>query len=216
VTARRCCKVFAGFALCGAMSLAAADDVAFLDATAAGPDAVDDVARRDAADVRPKAEAGGISQLWALLSNQLRMSRVSAPDWIRHITKSSPGRQDRVSDEPQLVLQRHRNDGAELLTVRYPLVEFGSVSAYAGAGLNRTVYFAESNYGETFMTRGGRHRAVGAAAELGAELHVSERLAVNAELRWIDLAADAGMLRSGDSLVSADPLALGISLGWRF
>lgn len=216
MTARRCCRVFAGFALCGAMSLAAADDVAFLDATAAGPDAVDAVATQNAADVGPKTEAGGISRLWEQLSNQLRMRRVSAPDWIRHFTRISPGRQDRASDEPQLVLQRDRNDGAELLTVRYPLAEFGSISTYAGAGLNRTVYFAESNYGETFMTRGGRHRAVGAAAELGAELHLSERLAMNAELRWIDLAADAGMLRSGDSLVSADPVALGISLGWRF
>ena len=70
--------------------------------------------------------------------------------------------------ETLLVLQRERSDGAELLTVRVPIAEFKSVLAYAGAGLNRTVYFAETSTGETFTTGHGRQRSIGAAAELGA------------------------------------------------
>jgi hypothetical protein len=35
-------------------------------------------------------------------------------------------------------------------------------------------------------------------------------------LRWIDLADDANMLRDDSSLVGADPVAVGVSVGWRF
>jgi outer membrane protein len=102
------------------------------------------------------------------------------------------------------------------LTLRFPIADFGNLLAYAGAGLNRTVYFAESNIGEIFTSGHGRHRSLGAAAELGAQWRVTEHLAMSADLRWFDLAGDAGLLRSGNSLVVADPLALGVSLGWRF
>ena len=118
-----------------------------------------------------------------------------------------------AADEVLLVLQRQRSDGAELLTLRVPLAEFDSVLAYAGAGLNRTVYFAETSAGETFTTGHGRHRSLGAAAELGAEWRVSERMALSADLRWIDLADDASLLRSGDSLVAADPVVAGSIAG---
>jgi outer membrane protein W len=138
------------------------------------------------------------------------------PDWLRRPPRSPLDAAAQAADEVLLVLQRERSDGAELLTLRVPLAQFGAVLAYAGAGLNRTVYFAETSNGETFTTGHGRHRALGAAAELGAEWHVTERLAMSADLRWIDLAADAGLLRSGDSLVAADPFSLGVSLGWRF
>jgi outer membrane protein W len=57
---------------------------------------------------------------------------------------------------------------------------------------------------------------MGAAAELGAELHLNDRLMMRADLRWIDLADDANMPRDGSSLVGADPVALGVSVGWRF
>jgi len=138
------------------------------------------------------------------------------PDWLRRPSRSPMDAGAQSADEPLLVLQSERLDGAELLTLRVPIAEFSSVLAYAGAGLNRTVYFSETNDGQTFTTGHGRHRSLGAAAELGAQWRVTERIAMSADLRWIDLAADAGLLRSGESLVAADPLSLGVSLGWRF
>ena len=55
-----------------------------------------------------------------------------------------------------------------------------------------------------------------AAAELGAELRLSERLLLQADLRWVDLDGQAALLRSGDGLVGADAVSLGISVGWHF
>jgi len=138
------------------------------------------------------------------------------PEWLSRPSSSPVDSHPQNSDQILLVAQQARSDGAEMLTLRFPIGELGPVLAYAGAGLNRTVYFAETDLGETFTTGHGRNRSLGAAAELGAEWHVTEHLAMSADLRWIDLASDAGLLRSGQSLVAADPLALGVSLGYRF
>jgi hypothetical protein len=139
-----------------------------------------------------------------------------SPDWLSRPSSSLVDTREQAADEVLLVMQRERSDGAEMLTLRFPIAELGNVLTYAGAGLNRTVYFAETNMGEIFATGHGRNSSLGAAAELGAEWHMTENIAMSADLRWIDLAADAGLLRSGQSLVAADPLALGFSLGWRF
>ena len=152
----------------------------------------------------------------ACAASSIAVAGEPGPDWLRQTSRSPADAHEQSADEVLLVLQRERSDGAELLTLRVPLAEFHSVLAYAGAGLNRTVYFAETSNGETFTTGHGRHRSLGAAAELGAEWRVNERLALSADLRWIDLAGDASLLRSGESLVAADPLSLGLSLGWRF
>ncbi len=57
---------------------------------------------------------------------------------------------------------------------------------------------------------------MGGAVEFGAELRLSEQLRFNADVRWVDLASDASMLRAADGLVGADPVSIGVSLGWRF
>jgi len=140
----------------------------------------------------------------------------SGPDWLLRPSSSPLDDGSQSSDSMQLVLQRHRIDGAELLTLRVPIATFSTLLAYAGAGVNRARYLADANDGQSLTTDYGRHRSLGAAAELGAQWQVTQRLAMSADLRWIDLAGDAEFLRSGDSLVAADPVSLGVRLGWRF
>lgn len=138
------------------------------------------------------------------------------PDWFRRSTQPMADLDMQSTDEVLVVLQRERADGAELLTVRYPFARLGPVSTYAGTGINRTAYFAwSSDPGDVIQTR-SRHRSIGAAAELGAEWRVTGSLAVAADLHWMDLASDADLLRGRYGLVAADPLGLGVSLGWRF
>jgi hypothetical protein len=162
------------------------------------------------------SKCGLLAALAACAACSIAAAEDSGPDWLLKQPRSPLDAGMQSAGEPLLVLQRERTDGAELLTVRVPIAEFKSILAYAGAGLNRTVYFAETSTGETFTTGHGRHRSLGAAAELGAEWRVTERFAMAADLRWIDIASDASLLRSGQSLVAADPLSLGVSLGWRF
>jgi hypothetical protein len=143
------------------------------------------------------------------------------PDWLREQTRAGLA-DDEVAgrmgaDSLQLVVQQDCRDGTDLLTLRYPLVAMGNVSAYAGAGLNQAVYFADtSEPGPTYLSHGNRHRSLGAAAELGAAWKVGQRMMMSADLRWVDLAPQANMLRTPDGLVAADEVSVGVSLGWRF
>ena len=158
-----------------------------------------------------------LHELRDFLGRQLKMAERDEPEWILEVSKEQidPGAQP-DGDAAQLVVQQDRRDGTDLLTLRYPLAQAGGVRAYAGAGLNQAVYFADASDGPTLLTRRPRHRSVGAAAEVGAEFRVSRQLMVNAELRWADLDADAVLLRSEDGFVGADPLSVGVSVGWRF
>ena len=82
--------------------------------------------------------------------------------------------------------------------------------------MNRAVYFADDGGAPVMLTRGNRERSLGAAAELGAELQLGSRGMLSADLRWADLHDDAILLRSGDGIVGADAVSLGLALGWRF
>lgn len=141
----------------------------------------------------------------------------SRPTWFRKLSRhgfeSEPMRSD---DGLQLVLQRERHDGAELLTLRYPVATAGRLQTYAGVGLNRAVYFAAPADVPTLFDKRTRHRSIGGAAELGVDLRVSEHVRLNAELRWIEIDRDAIAIRTRQGLVAADPVSFGVSIGWRF
>lgn len=169
--------------------------------------------------VRELWQQGGMKlhELRDFLGRQIKMSEGDDPEWVLEVSQKEfdPLTQPR-SDAAQLVVQQDRRDGTDLLTLRYPLAQRGGMLAYAGAGLNQTIYFSEANDGPSLLTRGDRQRSVGAAAEVGAEFRVSQKLMVNAELRWADLDTDALVLRGDDGFVGTDPLSLGVSVGWRF
>lgn len=141
----------------------------------------------------------------------------SRPTWFRNVPhhgfESQPKRSD---DGLQLVLQRKRRDGAELLTLRHPVASAGRLQTYAGVGLNRAVYFTAPADAPTLFDKRNRHRSIGGAAEIGVEFRVNEYVHVNAELRWIEIDRDAISIRTRQGPIAADPVAFGVSLGWRF
>ena len=159
----------------------------------------------------------GQTRIQELLGGPLGFIRRSRPEWLveRSHEKFDPAAQA-SDDSLQLVVQRDRRDGADLLTVRHSLVTVGALRTYAGAGINRTKYFVDQGDTQELLLRRDRDSAVGAAAELGAELRVSEQLMLSADLRWADLADDAELLRNDGNLFVADPVVLGLTVGWRF
>jgi len=166
--------------------------------------------------VREALQAGQ-SRLHELLAHTLTVVRRDRPQWLLEQSHDAldPGTPT-VDDIAQLVVQQDRRDGADLLTLRYPLLSHGALRTYAGAGLNQATYFEEDGGAPVMLVRRNRQHSLGAAAEIGAEMQVSERLMVNADLRWVDLADDAILLRSGEGYVGADAVVLGLSVGWRF
>jgi hypothetical protein len=169
--------------------------------------------------VRDLWEQGEVKlhELRDFLGRQLTMTRRDEADWILELSQDriDPGAQPGAG-AAQLVVQQDRRDGTDLLTLRYPLAQRGAVRAYAGAGLNQTGYLSHPIDGPALLTRRVNYRSLGPAAEVGAEFRVSQQLMVNAELRWAELDTDAMLLSSAEGLVGADPVSVGISVGWRF
>lgn len=192
--------ILVGLAACGVSVPASAEDAA---AAATAPDG-------EAADL------GRFTLVRDLFDPPAPKAERSGPDWIRRISAALGERQAAADDDWHVALQRERGDGADLLTVRYPLLDLGPLQTYAGAGVNRAVYFAAGNDEPTVLSRRNRQRSLGAAAELGAEFHWSEHVLMRADVRWIDLASDASILSDGEALIGADPVAVGLSVGWRF
>jgi hypothetical protein len=157
------------------------------------------------------------TRMQEFLKHQLGLVRRKRPDWIVEQSHEKIDPQSHPGDEAaQLVLQQDRRDGTELLTLRYPLAEHGAWRTYAGAGLNQAVYYEDGDGQPAIMSRRNRDRSVGAAAELGTELRLSERLVLQADVRWAELDDEAVLLRSEHGLVGADSVSLGVSIGWRF
>lgn len=140
-----------------------------------------------------------------------------APDWLQHLSPRRPATPLPDASAAYVVVQDDRADGMDLVTLRYRLAGQGPFQAYAGAGLNHARYFIDDpTAGPTLLTRQNRHSDVGATAELGAELALGERVRVNADLRWADIDERADLLHTQYGPIAADPVTIGLSLGYRF
>ncbi|MCE3283828.1 MAG: ompW [Steroidobacteraceae bacterium] len=163
----------------------------------------------------------GATRLQALLQiPRLRTSRKDEPEWLRRSSGAELVEAPMAADDGAvcLVLQDDRPDGTDLLTARYTMHDRGALKAYAGAGLNRAQYFHDdpSDPGPTWFNKRNRRTSMGPAAELGAEVQVSPRVRLNADIRWIDLDGRAEALRTDQGPVSAEPVMVGLSIGYRF
>ncbi len=193
--------------------------------TVAGAEPQSSVTRADAQQPAsvPAAESAwwreGVGLLGSLWDDARLRLRDDLPDWLHH-----QSRQDRTATLPAretgaayVALQEDRADGTDMVTLRYGLGRQGPLRAYAGAGLNHAQYYVDDDAaGPSMLTRRNRHVAVGPAAELGAELALNERVSVSADVRWADFDERADLLRGAYGLVAADPVTVGVSVGYRF
>lgn len=178
-----------------------------------------------AADANPATSEPGDSAWWrdgfevfaSLWDDARARLKDDVPDWLQHLSTRTPATALPDASAAYVVVQDDRADGVDLVTLRYRLAGQGPLRAYAGAGLNHARYFVDDPAaGPSLLTRQNRHSDVGATAELGAELAVSERVHVNADLRWADIDERADLLHTQYGPVAADPVTIGLSLGYRF
>ena len=171
-----------------------------------------------AAGRRSRLVARGRGLLGSLWDDTRTRLRDDLPEWLHHERKGRARQEaERDPGAAYVVLQDDRADGMDLLTLRYALVRQGALQAYAGAGLNHAQFYVdEAAAGPSMLTRRNRHAAVGPAAELGAELAMNARVSVSADVRWCDLDERANLLRASYGPVAADPVTLGVTVGYRF
>ena len=141
------------------------------------------------------------------------------PDWFERVSGV-----DASADSDQLIaqgmllrLQEDRIDGTDLLTLRYSLDSDTAFHTYVGAGLGRSVYYAEDLHStEIPLSLRSKHMNLGAAAEFGGVWAVSDRMHFDLSARWADLASQARALRTDHGPVVAQPVVFAVSLAYRF
>lgn len=159
----------------------------------------------------------GVTVFAALWDDARARLTDDAPDWLHRLSQRQPAAALPVVAAAYVVLQDDRADGMDLVTLRYRLAEQGPLRAYAGAGINHARYFVDGIEADpSLLTRRNRHTGVGPAAELGAEFAFNDHVRLNADLRWAELDQRADLLHGSYGPVAADPVTLGVSLGYRF
>lgn len=93
---------------------------------------------------------------------------------------------------------------------------FGEFKPYVGVGVNWTIFWDEGTVGALGGSDLELDDSFGLAAQLGIDYALSETWYLNAELRWIDIDADATL--DGDDLgtVEIDPYVWALTVGRRF
>lgn len=141
------------------------------------------------------------------------------PDWYERREGMDPLDADGHAsrDSTHLVVQEGGPGGADVLTVRYPIDAAGIFRTFVGAGVGRAEYYAGgADTAAVPLAFRDSHHSLDAVAEVGSEWHASERLRINASVRWTDMAGEARAVRTDDGPVGAEPLVLALGLGYRF
>ena len=99
------------------------------------------------------------------------------------------------------------------LTVQYPPVPDADFDPYVGIGVNRTFFFNESlsNGPELELSN-----TWGFAAQGGLDWKLTPQWLVGADLRYIQIEPEASVNGAPIGRVKINPLAYGISIGYRF
>lgn len=92
----------------------------------------------------------------------------------------------------------------------------GSWRPYLGVGVNYTIFFGEDTQGPLAGSDLKLDPSLGLAALVGAEWDISQDWSLALDMRYMDIDTDASLDGNGIGTVEIDPIAAGISLGYRF
>ena len=87
---------------------------------------------------------------------------------------------------------------------------------FVGAGLNYTLVFDEQERGPVAGTRVDLDNSWGLAAQAGLLWNVSDNWHATADVRWIDIDADARLNGASIGTANVDPLVVSLMLGTTF
>ncbi len=103
------------------------------------------------------------------------------------------------------------------LTVKYRWTNFGAIEPYVGAGVNYTHFFNEDLPAGGVVTDIAYDDSVGPALQVGADIRLNERWAINLDARkvWIntDVSINNGAVTAD---VDIDPWVISAGIGYRF
>jgi outer membrane protein len=97
------------------------------------------------------------------------------------------------------------------VSVQYHFMPDAKFRPYVGAGVNYTIFFDKKTVGALAGTQVFLKNSFGAAAEVGADIALNDKWAINLNARWINIDTKARSSALGDlGTVHIDPIAIGL------
>lgn len=102
------------------------------------------------------------------------------------------------------------------LGVNYHFMPDSSISPFIGVGVNYTRFFNTDGKGPLAGTRVRIDSSWGVAAHAGVDFRLNRQWIVTADVRWMDLASDVHVNGAKVGRTTINPLAYGLSFGYKF
>lgn len=102
------------------------------------------------------------------------------------------------------------------ISAQYHFNPDGTVSPFVGVGLNATLFFSEHTTGPLAGTRLSLSDSFGPALHAGLDFHFDRRRLFSLDARWMKIDPSVKVNGSKVGTVHIDPIAYGVSIGYRF
>ena len=114
-----------------------------------------------------------------------------------------------------IVVQRRIWNRPDTLAALHYFRADAAFRAYASLGINRGAYLDPSTANLGFTASSQTRRLFGIMAEMGAAWHITRQFDLAADLHWFESNSAGRLLRTDTGLITADPVALTLSIAWR-
>jgi outer membrane protein len=165
-------------------------------------------------NIDPKSDNSDIVDVDDAYGISLSGTYMFSPAWGVEILASLPFEHDiGLKDGTKVGETRHLPPTVSI-QYHFPLSE--TIHPFVGAGVNYTLFFDEKTTGPLEGSKLTLDDSIGLAFQLGMDFDVGRNVTLNLDARYIDIETDAELDGAKIATVEIDPLAYGLTLGWRF
>jgi outer membrane protein len=185
--------------------------VVALGALAGSAAASDWLFRVGAHNVDPKSNGHPALKVESATSLTLSATYFATPNWAIEVLGAVPFEHDIKAPGLGLGKVASTKHLPPTVSVQYHFMPDAKFRPYVGAGLNYTFFFDKKAVGALAGTKVYLDSSFGPAAEVGADIALNDKWAINLNARWIDIDTKARSSALGAlGTVHIDPIAIGL------
>lgn len=165
-------------------------------------------------DVMPKSDNNPVVNVDDGMTLTFNLTRMLNEHWGVEVLAALPFKHDvnlngggKVADVKHL---------PPTFSLQYHFAPNAKFRPYAGVGLNATLFFSEHTTGALAGSDLSLDTSFGPAAQLGADIDISDKYFLNVDVRWLDIDTDATLDGTSLGTVAIDPFTVGLSFGRKF
>ena len=140
---------------------------------------------------------------------ELDISYFFTPQWSAELVLTYPQKQTLSSGGTEIGTLKHL---PPTLTAQYHFTGLSGFVPYVGAGVNYT-HFSSVNLPAGVDVK---RNSYGLALQVGADIPLTQNLALNLDLKKVQIRTDVSAGGTTLGTFKIDPLLVGVGLGWRF